>query len=224
MKPLYDEQKLARLMEDAGVDLLLAHTPHNIRYLTGGYYFHFRERCDRHRAEPVPPLRGGSPGKSRKTLFRWPGASRRHPETRWTPGYPMSSTRRRGEPSARPRRPPRRSGSGGWTREPSPSSAPSCPWTRWKRLRANSTAEGSWIRWRFSKNLRAVKREDELEIFRRAALADSEAIQAGFQEGSARRNDPENRAKGGRGNGAARPSFPLRLHGGGTRHAARAVR
>ena len=31
-------------MDDAGVDLLLAHTPHNIRYLTGGYYFHFRER------------------------------------------------------------------------------------------------------------------------------------------------------------------------------------
>ena len=32
--------------------------------------------------------------------------------------------------------------------------------------------------------LRAVKREDELEIFRRAALADSEAIQAGFREGA----------------------------------------
>ena len=44
MKPLYDHEKLDRLMEEAGVDLVLAHTPHNLRYLTGGYYFHFRER------------------------------------------------------------------------------------------------------------------------------------------------------------------------------------
>lgn len=43
-RPPYDEEKLDRLMEEAGVDLALAHPPHNVRYLTGGYYFHFRER------------------------------------------------------------------------------------------------------------------------------------------------------------------------------------
>ena len=44
MQPPYDNAKLDRLMDEAGVDLILAHTPHNIRYLSGGYYFHFRER------------------------------------------------------------------------------------------------------------------------------------------------------------------------------------
>ncbi|MFP6869521.1 MAG: Xaa-Pro peptidase family protein [Nitrospinota bacterium] len=44
MQPPYDNAKLNRLMDEAGIDLILAHTPHNIRYLSGGYYFHFRER------------------------------------------------------------------------------------------------------------------------------------------------------------------------------------
>ncbi len=37
----FDGKKLQGLMEEAGVDILLASTRHNVRYLTGGYYFHF---------------------------------------------------------------------------------------------------------------------------------------------------------------------------------------
>ncbi len=37
----FDGKKLQGLMEEAGVDVLLASTRHNVRYLTGGYYFHF---------------------------------------------------------------------------------------------------------------------------------------------------------------------------------------
>ncbi len=44
MKPPYDGEKLDRLMEEAGVDLVLASTRENVRYLCGGYYFHFHER------------------------------------------------------------------------------------------------------------------------------------------------------------------------------------
>ncbi len=44
MKPPYDGEKLDRLMEEAGIDLILANTRENVRYLCGGYYFHFHDR------------------------------------------------------------------------------------------------------------------------------------------------------------------------------------
>ena len=37
----FDAKKLNRLMEQAGLDLILACTRHNVRYLTGGYDYHF---------------------------------------------------------------------------------------------------------------------------------------------------------------------------------------
>ncbi|MFQ5694347.1 MAG: aminopeptidase P family N-terminal domain-containing protein, partial [Nitrospinota bacterium] len=44
MQVPYDAAKLDRLMEEAGADVLLAATRHNIRYLCGGYFYHFHER------------------------------------------------------------------------------------------------------------------------------------------------------------------------------------
>ena len=46
MTPPYDSDKLDRLMDAAGVDLILTNTQHNARYLTGGYFYHFHERFD----------------------------------------------------------------------------------------------------------------------------------------------------------------------------------
>lgn len=43
----FDAKKLNRLMEEAGLDLLLACTRHNVRYLTGGYYYHFHAKAAR---------------------------------------------------------------------------------------------------------------------------------------------------------------------------------
>ena len=43
----FDAMKLKDLMEAAGLDLLLASTRHNVRYLTGGYYFHFHAQATR---------------------------------------------------------------------------------------------------------------------------------------------------------------------------------
>ena len=37
----FDVNKLQSLMGKSGLDILLANTRHNVRYLTGGYYFHF---------------------------------------------------------------------------------------------------------------------------------------------------------------------------------------
>ncbi|HSB80153.1 MAG TPA: Xaa-Pro peptidase family protein [Candidatus Methylomirabilis sp.] len=43
----FDVKKLNDLMGEAGVTLLLASTRHNVRYLTGGYYFHFHAQATR---------------------------------------------------------------------------------------------------------------------------------------------------------------------------------
>jgi len=37
--PPFDADRLDQLMEEAGVDVLLASSPHNVRYLLGGYRF-----------------------------------------------------------------------------------------------------------------------------------------------------------------------------------------
>ena len=47
MKVLFDEKKLSKLMESANISLILANTRHNIRYLTGGYYYHFHVHSTR---------------------------------------------------------------------------------------------------------------------------------------------------------------------------------
>jgi Xaa-Pro dipeptidase len=47
MKPPFDVAKLARLMDEAGVALVLASSRHNVRYLTGGYYYHFHANSAR---------------------------------------------------------------------------------------------------------------------------------------------------------------------------------
>lgn len=43
----FDSAKLRHLMEQMGVDLVLASSRHNVRYLTGGYVYHFHERFQR---------------------------------------------------------------------------------------------------------------------------------------------------------------------------------
>ncbi len=54
----FDADKLRRLMEAAGLDLLLACSRHNVRYLTGGYYYHFHARAPRMARSRYLPLVG----------------------------------------------------------------------------------------------------------------------------------------------------------------------
>jgi Xaa-Pro aminopeptidase len=46
MLPPFDVQKLDRLLDEAGVDLLLAVTKHNVQYLLGGYRYFFFAHAD----------------------------------------------------------------------------------------------------------------------------------------------------------------------------------
>jgi Xaa-Pro aminopeptidase len=47
MRTPFDAGKLDRLMEEADLALVLAHTRHNVRYLSGGYYYHFHANSTR---------------------------------------------------------------------------------------------------------------------------------------------------------------------------------
>ena len=54
----FNSNRLTTLMEGAGLDLLLVHTRHNLRYLTGGYYFHFHNHFTRIGRSQYLPLLG----------------------------------------------------------------------------------------------------------------------------------------------------------------------
>ena len=47
METPFDAVKLDRLMEEAGLSLVLASSRHNVRYLSGGYYYHFHANSAR---------------------------------------------------------------------------------------------------------------------------------------------------------------------------------
>jgi len=47
MRVPFDSAKLDRLMDEAGLSLLVANTRHNVRYLCGGYYYHFHANSTR---------------------------------------------------------------------------------------------------------------------------------------------------------------------------------
>jgi Xaa-Pro aminopeptidase len=46
MTPPFDAKKLDRLLEETGIDLVLAVTKHNVQYLLGGYRYFFFEHAD----------------------------------------------------------------------------------------------------------------------------------------------------------------------------------
>ena len=182
MKPAYDQEKLDRLMEEAGVDLVLAHTPHNLRYLTGGYYFHFRERVAAIGPSQYLPFVGiprRNPENAFQVAWRVEASPRNEVDT-WIPDVIYTKARGTVGAAETAAEAIRKRGLGEGIIAVERAFLP---------VDAMETLESELHGARFVdslailEELRAVKREDELEIFRRAALADSEAIQAGFQEG-----------------------------------------
>ena len=85
--PPFDAAKLDALMEEAGVDLVLASSRHNVRYLLGDYSTFFAH-FDAIGVERYLPLLGYPRGRP-----TWPSSSTAH----WIAG--ATSTRRRGSPT-----------------------------------------------------------------------------------------------------------------------------
>jgi len=65
----FDAATLNRLMEDAGLDLLLASTRHNVRYLTGGYYYHFHANATRMGRTQYLPFVGVPRGRVENAFY-----------------------------------------------------------------------------------------------------------------------------------------------------------
>jgi Xaa-Pro aminopeptidase len=59
----FNAEKLSSLLEQAELDLLLATTRHNVRYLTGGYYYHFHARFTRMGTSQYLPIVGVPRGR-----------------------------------------------------------------------------------------------------------------------------------------------------------------
>ena len=183
MKPTYDEEKLARLMEEAGVDLILAHTPHNIRYLTGGYYFHFRERVAAIGPSQYLPFVGiprDNPENAFQVAWRVEASPRNEVDT-WIPDVIYTKARGTIGAAETAAEAVRKRGLDQGTIAVERAFMPVDAMEALARELGGARFVDSLG---VLEELRAVKREDELEIFRRAALADSEAIQAGFREGA----------------------------------------
>ncbi len=65
----FDEKKLNRLMKEAGLTLILATTRHNVRYLTGGYYYHFHANATRMGQTQYLPFVGMPGGHLEEAFF-----------------------------------------------------------------------------------------------------------------------------------------------------------
>ena len=183
-RPPYDQEKLDRLMEEAGVDLVLAHTPHNVRYLTGGYYFHFRERVAAIGPSQYLPF-VGVPRRRPENAFQvaWRiEAPPRNEAATWLPEILYAKAR--GTVGAA-------EAAAGAIRKRGLERGVIAVERAFLPVDAMEALSGALRGARFVdsleilEELRAVKREDELAIFRRAARADAEAIRAGFRAGAA---------------------------------------
>jgi len=65
----FDDAKLQGLMDKAGIDLLLATTRHNVRYLTGGYVYHFHNRATRMGSSQYLAVVGIPCGRTAETFY-----------------------------------------------------------------------------------------------------------------------------------------------------------
>lgn len=65
----FDAEKLNRLMEQAGLGLVLACSRHNVRYLTGGYYYHFLARAPRFGLSQYLPFVGLPRGRFDEAFY-----------------------------------------------------------------------------------------------------------------------------------------------------------
>ena len=69
MPPPFDTEKLDRLLDEAGVDLLLAVTKHNVQYLLGGYRYFFFAHADAIGTGRYLPIVGYFRGRPERAFY-----------------------------------------------------------------------------------------------------------------------------------------------------------
>ena len=179
MKPPYDGEKLDRLMEEAGVDVVLASARENVRYLCGGYYFHFHERFTAMGEGRYMALAGVPRGKAEESfLIGGSGeVGQAREENLWIPEL-IPSGRHPAEAAADAARAIAARGLGGGVIAIENNFLPAAARDALARELPNARlAEALPI----LEELRAVKTPAEIERYRRISRADAEAIREAFE-------------------------------------------
>jgi len=188
MQPPYDTVKLDNLMEDAGADLMLLCTRHNIRYICGGYYYHFYERFTAMEKSVYSPLLGVPKGQSEKAFHVGIAGEvgQIEEQSMWIPEFINSATNVRPNPTSSAEKASGAIKARGLEKgtiaiehDFISSTAMNC---LKKELPAAKFIEALPV----MEELRAIKTPQELDIMRRITQADSESIQETF------RNVPKN--------------------------------
>ncbi len=179
MKAPFDAAKLDRLMGESGLSLVLAHTRHNVRYLSGGYYYHFHANSTRMGRSQYLPFVGIPRGRIQEAFYVARDEERGQFEAE-APWFPTRIEAVRGTVTAAEgavkglRRLGLTSGRIG-------AELPFLPVDAFLALRAALPEIEVVDATPLLNELRAVKSEAELEIMKRAYTGVAEAIRAAFR-------------------------------------------
>ena len=221
MQQPYDGEKLDRLMQEAGVDLVLANSRENVRYLCGGYYFHFHERFTAIGHGQYMALAGIPRGDAGKSFLIGGGGElgQAQDQNLWIPEL-IPSGRVPAEAAADAAHAISERGLGSGTIAVEENFLPAAAKEALSRALPNATfVEALPI----LEELRAIKTPEEIELYRRISQADAEADPRCVRDGQARSHDARCRPRRGAGHDGQGPPLPVGLRRGGAGHAARSV-
>ena len=179
MQQPYDGEKLDRLMQEAGVDLVLANSRENVRYLCGGYYFHFHERFTAIGHGQYMALAGIPRGDAGKSFLIGGGGElgQAQDQNLWIPEL-IPSGRVPAEAAADAAHAISERGLGSGTIAVEENFLPAAAKEALSRALPNATfVEALPI----LEELRAIKTPEESELYRRISQADAEAIRDAFE-------------------------------------------
>jgi Xaa-Pro aminopeptidase len=177
----YDGDKLDRLMDEAGLDLVLATTRHNVRYLTGGYYFHFHSRAQRMGRTQYLPLVGVPHRDPAGAFYIFRGGEEGDMAVHdlWIEDRVEAARGTVGTAEAAVKAVDKRGLANGRIGVEMPFLPADAFQTLQQRLPNATLVDATNV----LDELRAIKRPEEIELVRRASAITADAIQAAFQAG-----------------------------------------
>ncbi|MBT3350857.1 MAG: aminopeptidase P family protein [Nitrospinaceae bacterium] len=183
----YDSSRLDRLMDEAGADVLLVGTRHNIRYLCGGYYYHFYARFTAVAQAVYTPLLGIPKNQPDKAFFVGIAGEvgQINDQDVWVPEFISAGANVRPNPIASAQKTAEAIKARGLEKGTIATEFHFLASTTMDCLR-KELPDATFIEvMPIMEELRAIKTPEELAIMNRITQADSEAIQESF------RNSPQ---------------------------------
>jgi Xaa-Pro aminopeptidase len=179
----YDSPKLDSLMEEAGADVLLVGTRHNVRYLCGGYYYHFYERFTAISQAVYTPLLGIPKNQPDKAFYVGIAGEIGQIQDRniWVPEFINAGANVQPNPITSAEKTAEAIKARGLAKATIATEFHFLPSTAMDCLK-NELPGATFVEATpIMEEMRAIKAPEELEIIRRITQADSEAIQGTFR-------------------------------------------